>query len=86
MVCNVMTRWKIKFHGIEDVKTFVSIVSKVDAEFDLSSLYGRYSVDAKSILGVCSLDLSKKLDLRIYTDDDDIINSLKSQLKEYIVE
>ena len=55
----------IKLDTINDVKNFVNIVSKYDFDVDLVS--GRYAVDAKSIMGIFSLDLSNKME--IYTDD-----------------
>lgn len=54
----------IMLNTINDVKNFVNLVSKYDFEVDLTS--GRYVIDAKSIMGIFSLDLSKsiKLDAR----------------------
>lgn len=54
----------IMLNTINDVKNFVNSVSKYDFEVDLTS--GRYVIDAKSIMGIFSLDLSKpiKLDAR----------------------
>ncbi|MCL2034273.1 MAG: HPr family phosphocarrier protein [Oscillospiraceae bacterium] len=49
---------------INDVKEFVSIVTKYDYDIDLIS--GRYAVDAKSIMGIFSLDLSKPIRLDIH--------------------
>ena len=51
----------------ENVKDFVNIVSKYPYDIDLRS--GRHVVDAKSILGIFSLDLSKPLTVEIYSDD-----------------
>lgn len=51
---NTMT---IHLHLTKDVKSFVNIVSKYPYEIDLRQ--GRYVVDAKSILGIFSLDLSQ---------------------------
>lgn len=51
---------------INDVKSFVNIVSKYDFDVDLTS--GRYAIDAKSIMGIFSLDLSKPIDLNIHAD------------------
>lgn len=60
----------------ENVKEFVSIVSSHDCEIDLRS--GRFVVDAKSILGIFSLDLSKPVVLEIHCDKcDDLLNELK---------
>jgi phosphotransferase system HPr-like phosphotransfer protein len=57
----------IKLSAINDVKNFVNSVSKYDFDVELSS--DRYSVDAKSILGIFSLDLSKPIGLNIHSDD-----------------
>lgn len=59
-----MVSKNIMLNTINDVKNFVNIVSKYDFEVDLTS--GRYVIDAKSIMGIFSLDLSKaiKLDAR----------------------
>lgn len=62
-----MTKTKISLVSIDDVKKFVSAVSLCDFDVDLNS--GRYSVDAKSIMGIFSLDLSKPIELVAYTDD-----------------
>ena len=57
---------KISLNSIDKVKAFVNEVTKYDAEFDLVS--GRYVIDAKSIMGIFSLDLSKPIDLNIHAD------------------
>ena len=54
----------IKLDTINDVKNFVNIVSKYDFDVDLVS--GRYAVDAKSIMGIFSLDLAKSIKMEIY--------------------
>ena len=61
-----MTKKKIMLESIADVKKFVSVVSMYDFEVDLSS--GRYAVDAKSIMGIFSLDLSNPITLTAHTD------------------
>ena len=53
----------IKLDTINDVKNFVNIVSKYDFDMDLMS--GRYAVDAKSIMGIFSLDLAKPIKMEI---------------------
>jgi hypothetical protein len=61
----------------QNVKEFVNIVQKYPYEIDLRS--GRYIVDAKSILGIFSLDLSKPIVVEIHADNcDDLIADLKS--------
>jgi len=66
---------------IDKVKGFVNIISTHDGDFDLSS--DRYVVDAKSIMGIFSLDLSKPLRLDIHDPADS--DKLIEQLKDYIV-
>lgn len=72
----------ITLNSIEKVKQFVNTINLYDSEFDLSS--GRYIIDAKSIMGIFSLDLSIPLRLDIYNDDcvDDVIKSLKDFITE----
>ena len=57
---------KISLNSIDKVKSFVNDVTKFDYDFDLVS--GRYVIDAKSIMGIFSLDLSKPIDLNIHAD------------------
>ena len=66
---------KISLNSIDKVKAFVN-------DFDLVS--GRYVIDAKSIMGIFSLDLSKAIDLNIH--DDDNIDEILKTLAPYIVE
>ena len=56
----------ISLNSIDKVKAFVNDISKYEFDFDLVS--GRYVIDAKSIMGIFSLDLSKPIDLNIHTD------------------
>ena len=64
-----MTKTTIFLQAINDVKDFVAIVTNYDFDIDLVS--GRYAVDAKSIMGIFSLDLSKPIQLNAHTDDAD---------------
>ena len=71
-----MKKVTVSLASINDVKTFVNIVSKYDFDVDLIS--GRYVVDAKSIMGIFSLDLSKPIDVEVMTDDcDSFIDEIK---------
>lgn len=67
----------ITLNSIEKVKLFVNTINIYNSEFDLSS--GRYIIDAKSIMGIFSLDLSVPLRLDIYNDDcaEDVTNALR---------
>jgi phosphotransferase system HPr-like phosphotransfer protein len=62
-----MKSFNIQLKSINDVKDFVNIVNKYDFDVDLSS--GRYIVDAKSIMGIFSLDLSKPIKVEVHSDD-----------------
>ena len=74
-----MKTFEILLSSINDVKNFVNTVSKYDYEIDLTS--GRYVVDAKSIMGIFSPDLSKPIKVEIHNDNSD---DLVSELKPYI--
>ena len=66
---------EISLNTIDKVKTFVNDINRFDNDFDLVS--GRYVIDAKSMMGIFSLDLSKPITLNIHADDaDDILNVL----------
>ncbi len=70
----------IKLSSIEDVRNFVNIVSKYDMDIDLVS--GRYVVDAKSIMGIFSLDLMKPIKLTAHSENAD---ALLEEIKPYII-
>ena len=74
-----MQKCTVLLSSINDVKNFVNIVSRYDCDIDLSS--GRYVVDAKSIMGIFSLDLSKPITVEIHSDN---AGDLLDQLKPYI--
>ena len=63
-----MKTFDILLSSINDIKTFVNIVNKYNFDVDLTS--GRYVVDAKSIMGIFSLDLSKPIKLDIHADEE----------------
>ena len=75
-----MTRTTVSLQAINDVKEFVNIVMKYDFDIDLVS--GRYAVDAKSIMGIFSLDLSKPIQLNAHTDD---AEEFLKEIDKYIV-
>ena len=64
-----MIKTTVFLQAINDVKEFVNIVMRYDFDIDLVS--GRYAIDAKSIMGIFSLDLSKPIELNAHTDDAD---------------
>ena len=75
-----MKKVNIMLDSIASVKKFVNIVSLYDFDVDLAS--GRYAVDAKSIMGIFSLDLSKPIELVAHSDDAD---KFFDEIKEFIV-
>ena len=72
----------ISLNSIDKVKSFVNDISKFEYDFDLVS--GRYVIDAKSIMGIFSLDLSKPITLNIHADNASI-DSIMITLEKYIV-
>lgn len=78
----LMKTVRISLNSIDKVKAFVNEVTKFDAEFDLVS--GRYVIDAKSIMGIFSLDLSKPIDLNIHNENN--VDEILSKLEQFIVE
>ena len=76
-----MNKTTVMLGTINDVKSFVTVVSQCDYDVDLIS--GRYAVDAKSIMGIFSLDLSKPIKLEAHTDD---ASDFFAQIKQFIVE
>ena len=75
-----MKSFNIMLDSIDKVKTFVNIVAKCDYDVDLTS--GRYVVDAKSIMGIFSLDLSKPIKVDVYGDDS---SDFEAEVKDFIV-
>jgi len=73
---------RISLNSIDKVKSFVNDITKFDNDFDLVS--GRYVIDAKSIMGIFSLDLSKPIELNIHAEDD--IDEILSMLAPYIID
>ena len=70
----IMKQVFVKFHSMEQVKRFLNAIDRFDANFDMGS--GRKVVDAKSIIGVCGLDLSEPQRLCYDSDDDRIMETL----------
>ena len=71
---------QISLNSIDKVKSFVNEITKFDYDFDLVS--GRYVIDAKSIMGIFSLDLSRPITLNIHNDEQ--IDTILDVLKPYL--
>ena len=66
----------LKLSQAEEIKEFVNMVNRYSFEMDLRA--GRHVVDAKSILGIFSLDLSKPISLEVYADEcDDLMEDIR---------
>ncbi len=70
----------ISLTEVNQVKQFVNLVGQ--APFDVDVVSGRYTVNAKSMLGIYSLDLSRPIQIVIYSDD---CEELKEKLAEFMV-
>jgi len=76
-----MTKVTILLDTVDKVKGFVNTIAPLEGDFDLVS--ARYVVDAKSIMGIFSLDLGKPLELHILADD--VAERVLPKLESYIV-
>ena len=72
---------QISLNSIDKVQSFVNDITKFDYDFDLVS--GRNVIDAKSIMGIFSLDLSKPIDLAIHAESN--MDEIMEVLKPYLV-
>ena len=67
---------KVSLNSIDKVKQFVNDINRYSYDFDLVS--GRYVIDAKSIMGIFSLDLSQPIDLNIHAEGAELDEVLKT--------
>ncbi len=75
-----MKTFNISLKSITDVKDFVNVVNRYDFDVDLTS--GRYVVDAKSIMGIFSLDLSSPIKVDVHTDD---CGNFCEEIKKFVI-
>ena len=78
-ILNYLSVIKAHIGSLDKVKSFVNDITKFDSDFDLVS--GRYVIDAKSIMGIFRLDLSKPIDLNIHSETD--LDEILSVLEKY---
>lgn len=71
-----MQEVKLVLNSMDKVKRFVQTITKFDGEFDMVS--GKYVVDAKSIMGIFSVDLSKPVVLQIHAEENEEDEILKA--------
>ena len=65
----------IKLVSIDDVKDFVKKANMYDDDIDLS--LGKYTIDAKSIMGIFSLDLSREINLTVHSDSTEFLEEIE---------
>lgn len=70
-----MQELTIKLNMINDAKEFIKEVSKIDVDIDL--VKDRYVIDAKSVVGVFTLDLSEPVKVVIYSDDESLLEPFR---------
>jgi phosphotransferase system HPr-like phosphotransfer protein len=78
----IMYKALVRFDSVVEAKAFVSICNEVDFKVELVS--GPYVIDAKSIMGIFSLDLSKPIELQAHCKDDG--TQFSQQIKGFLVE
>ena len=77
-----MKTTQILIDSIDKVKSFVNEITKFECDFDLIS--GRYVIDAKSIMGIFSLDISKPIDLDIHVNDETEAAAIMKAIEPYL--
>ncbi len=75
-----MLNLKVKLSSVDEIRDFVDKCCELDCDIDLAA--GRYIVDAKSLLGVFSVDLTRDLELSVYTENTD---EVCEKLQPYMV-
>ncbi len=76
-----MVTASIRLYTISDIRDFVNIASKYDFDIDLKS--GRYVVDAKSIMGIFSLDLMSPIELTAHVTDETEKAAFEADIKRF---
>jgi len=79
-----MFKLSVKLNEVDKIQKFYEVVTKTDYDIDL--VRGRYIVDAKSVLGIYSLDLSKPVDVVLHCDDEKEFHKFVTELKRASVE
>jgi phosphotransferase system HPr-like phosphotransfer protein len=77
-----MKEFQISLNSIDKVKNFVEKMSKYP--FDIDIVSGRYVIDAKSIMGIFSLNLENLLTVIPHTDDEEALAKFSDDIKEYM--
>ena len=78
-----MRTYKILLSKITDVQEFVNVINKYSFDIDLRS--GKYLVDAKSIMGIFSLDLSKEIEMSIEVEDEALVREFEVSIEKFLI-
>ena len=76
------TKITVALNDFIKIKNFSSVVVKFESDIDL--VKGRYIIDAKSTIGIFTLDLSSPVDVVIHSDDEDEIRRFNEVMEEFI--
>lgn len=79
-----MNEFYIKVDSVDKIKDFVKVTNKIVPDMDL--IVGRYIIDAKSIMGIFSVDLTRKICLKIHSDNEKECTEIRKKLEKFIVE
>lgn len=74
----------IAFYNSRDINNFITVTNEFDEDIDVVD--GHVIIDAKSLVGLCSLDLNKAFTLRIHTDDEEVIKEFNRLFRFYVVQ
>ncbi len=74
-------RLTINLNDISKVKNFINKVLQIDSDID--AIRGNYIIDAKSMIGLFTLDLSKPIDVEIHSDDEHEIKKFNEIMSEF---
>lgn len=77
----MQNEFQVQLNTIDRAKRFVKICDSFDEDIDLSS--GRYIIDAKSIMGIFSFDLTKPLNIRIHSQNIDTIKRFNEEMSDF---
>lgn len=84
MIITMMNTFNISINTIDKVKRFVNLTNRCDADVDIIS--GRLLVDAKSIMGIFSMDLTRPMTLRVHESNIEKLEEYKKLFEEFIIE
>lgn len=84
MIITMMNTFNISINTIDKVKRFVNLTNRCEADVDIIS--GRLLVDAKSIMSIFSMDLTRPMTLRVHESNIEKLEEYKKLFEEFIIE